>query len=98
MSMYTLLRNNPRPTEHDIELSFEGNLCRCTGYRPILDGYKTFCADCPCGAGNDGCCKEESLFDAKELIPYPTKAETDYIFPPKLKVTFMAVLYIQIIN
>lgn len=36
MSMYALLRNNPRPTMKDIEESFDGNLCRCTGYRPIL--------------------------------------------------------------
>ncbi|KAJ2783497.1 hypothetical protein GGI15_002555 [Coemansia interrupta] len=42
MSLYTLLRNNPNPTEHEVEECFDGNLCRCTGYRPILDAAKTF--------------------------------------------------------
>ncbi|RKP35355.1 hypothetical protein BJ085DRAFT_41134 [Dimargaris cristalligena] len=42
MSLYALLRNNPEPTDHDIEDGFDGNLCRCTGYRPILDAAKTF--------------------------------------------------------
>lgn len=42
MSMYTLLRNKAQPDMEDIFSAFEGNLCRCTGYRPILDGYKTF--------------------------------------------------------
>ncbi|KAJ2691326.1 hypothetical protein IWW39_000011 [Coemansia spiralis] len=42
MSLYTLLRNKPNPTEHEIEECFDGNLCRCTGYRPILDAAKTF--------------------------------------------------------
>ncbi|KAJ1903315.1 hypothetical protein LPJ81_003125, partial [Coemansia sp. IMI 209127] len=42
MSLYTLLRNNPTPNEREIEECFDGNLCRCTGYRPILDAAKTF--------------------------------------------------------
>ncbi|KAJ2784356.1 hypothetical protein H4R18_001160 [Coemansia javaensis] len=42
MSLYVLLRNKPAPTERDIEECFDGNLCRCTGYRPILDAAKTF--------------------------------------------------------
>ena len=25
MSMYSLLRNNPNPTEHDLQLAFQGN-------------------------------------------------------------------------
>ncbi|GME41738.1 Xanthine dehydrogenase [Neofusicoccum parvum] len=28
MSLYALLRNNPEPTEHDVEEAFDGNLCR----------------------------------------------------------------------
>lgn len=43
MSLYALLRNNPTPTEEEIEETFDGNLCRCTGYRPILDAAKTVC-------------------------------------------------------
>ncbi|KAJ2558682.1 hypothetical protein EV175_000675 [Coemansia sp. RSA 1933] len=42
MSLYTLLRNNTNPSEREIEECFDGNLCRCTGYRPILDAAKTF--------------------------------------------------------
>jgi xanthine dehydrogenase/oxidase len=45
MSMYTLLRTNPVPTEHMIERALQGNLCRCTGYRPILQGFKMFTAE-----------------------------------------------------
>lgn len=42
MSLYALLRNNENPTEEDMEEAFDGNLCRCTGYRPILDAAHTF--------------------------------------------------------
>ncbi|XP_048259665.1 xanthine dehydrogenase/oxidase-like [Haliotis rufescens] len=55
MSMYTLLRNSPRPTQEQIEDNFSGNLCRCTGYRPILQGMSSF-AKGGCRMG-DRCCR-----------------------------------------
>lgn len=42
MNMYALLQNNPKPAREEIERSFDGNLCRCTGYRPILDAFGDF--------------------------------------------------------
>ncbi|KAL1122173.1 hypothetical protein AAG570_003578 [Ranatra chinensis] len=46
MSMYALLRSLPgKPTMEDMEIAFQGNLCRCTGYRPIIEGYRTFTED-----------------------------------------------------
>ncbi|KAG0127145.1 molybdopterin binding aldehyde oxidase/xanthine dehydrogenase [Tuber indicum] len=60
MSLYALLRNNPNPTKHDIEEAFDGNLCRCTGYRPILDAAQTFSSAAGCGraASSSGCCMQ----------------------------------------
>ncbi|KAM4023680.1 aldehyde oxidase-like [Anomaloglossus baeobatrachus] len=43
MSMYSLLRNHPQPSMQQINEALGGNLCRCTGYRPIVDGCRTFC-------------------------------------------------------
>ncbi|CAO2615966.1 Aldehyde oxidase 2 [Lemmus lemmus] len=42
MSIYTLLRNHPEPTPDQITEALGGNLCRCTGYRPIVESVKTF--------------------------------------------------------
>ena len=35
-----LLRDNPAPSEEEIKHALSGNLCRCTGYRPIIDAIK----------------------------------------------------------
>ncbi|XP_072949512.1 xanthine dehydrogenase/oxidase-like [Epargyreus clarus] len=48
MSMYSLLEaNNYDLTQYEIENSFGSNTCRCTGYRPILDAFKSFAKDAP---------------------------------------------------
>jgi carbon-monoxide dehydrogenase small subunit len=37
MAAYALLKSHPSPTEEDVRRGLEGNLCRCTGYRKIID-------------------------------------------------------------
>ncbi|MFD2179745.1 xanthine dehydrogenase small subunit [Veronia pacifica] len=37
MSMFALTKNAPNADRMDVEEALAGNLCRCTGYRPIVD-------------------------------------------------------------
>jgi len=36
MAATSLLKENPSPTEEEVRLGLEGNLCRCTGYHNIV--------------------------------------------------------------
>ncbi|PKL02641.1 MAG: (2Fe-2S)-binding protein [Synergistetes bacterium HGW-Synergistetes-2] len=40
MSAYALLKHTPSPTREEIQRGIEGNLCRCTGYLPIIDAIE----------------------------------------------------------
>jgi carbon-monoxide dehydrogenase small subunit len=40
MSARALLMRNPAPTDEDIREALAGNLCRCTGYKSIIDAVK----------------------------------------------------------
>ena len=37
MSLFALYKHNAAPTRDDINVALSGNLCRCTGYGPIVD-------------------------------------------------------------
>ncbi|MGI9373570.1 MAG: (2Fe-2S)-binding protein [Hyphomicrobiales bacterium] len=37
MAAKALLDKNPRPSREDVIAALEGNLCRCTGYEPIIN-------------------------------------------------------------
>lgn len=96
MSMYALLRSSSKPNMKDLEIAFQGNLCRCTGYRPIIEGYRTFTSEYKyeCEMG-DKCCKvngnqcgveiEDKLFEPSEFAPHDPSQEP--IFPPELKLS-----------
>jgi carbon-monoxide dehydrogenase small subunit len=36
LAAVSFLEENPQPTERDVRLGLEGNLCRCTGYHNIV--------------------------------------------------------------
>lgn len=40
MAAHYLLENNPNPTDEEIKEGLAGNLCRCTGYIPIIAAVK----------------------------------------------------------
>jgi carbon-monoxide dehydrogenase small subunit len=46
LSATELLNDNPNPSRHDVQEALAGNLCRCTGYEPIIEAVLA--------AGGDG--------------------------------------------
>ena len=72
MAVYSILRQNPQATPHEIESSLDGNLCRCTGYRPILDAAKSLSNN----KGNKGSCCRGGGSDPNQYCPCAA-AESD---------------------
>jgi xanthine dehydrogenase/oxidase len=81
MNMSEFLINNPNATKKQIEEAFDGNICRCTGYRAILTGMKTFASDwnaqdeakrMPCIADPDTTAQKPGPL----VIPFPPAAQT----------------------
>ena len=40
MQSIDLLKDNPDPSDHDVRMGLEGNLCRCTGYHNIVKAVR----------------------------------------------------------
>ena len=54
LTAVALLSENPDPTEDDVRKALAGNLCRCTGYRQIVDAVRGTAAALRAGAAADG--------------------------------------------
>ncbi|MES2790495.1 MAG: molybdopterin cofactor-binding domain-containing protein [Planctomycetota bacterium] len=82
MNMTEFLKNTPIATKAQIESIFDGNICRCTGYRPILTGMKTFAVDWSAEdeqqrmncLPDDDCTLQEICKQVQ--IPFPDDAKT----------------------
>ncbi|XP_048383084.1 xanthine dehydrogenase-like isoform X2 [Stegostoma tigrinum] len=64
MQMFGLLKNKPNSSCQDVEDNFDGNVCRCTGYRPILDAMKSFVKNTDTKLGG-------SFVDIEDLVVCP---------------------------
>ncbi|KAL0741025.1 hypothetical protein Bca4012_082538 [Brassica carinata] len=89
ISLYSALSNAPGGlTVSEAEKSIAGNLCRCTGYRPIVDACKSFAADVDIedlglnSFWKKGDSREVML---KSLPPYDPKDHLVTTFPEFLK-------------
>ena len=47
MSMFALYHSNAKPNRDEVLQALSGNLCRCTGYRPIIDATLAVCEQSP---------------------------------------------------
>lgn len=45
LGLFGRLQQDRNLKKEELERVFDGNLCRCTGYRPILDAAAVFCTD-----------------------------------------------------
>ncbi len=51
MSAYALLAQNPDPSRDDIRQGIIGNLCRCTGYLPVIEAVESAARGLKAGGG-----------------------------------------------
>lgn len=80
MNMHAFLteraaRGTGQPSQREIEQIFDGNLCRCTGYRPILYGMKHFAADW--GPEQEKGCLH-TVVDPAEQVPHATGVTPEF--------------------
>ncbi|MEK6410081.1 MAG: molybdopterin cofactor-binding domain-containing protein [Acidobacteriota bacterium] len=90
MNMHAFLATNQERNmgQKEIEDLFDGNLCRCTGYRAILYGMKHFASDW--GPEDEAGCLH-TVVDPAERVPHAQKVHTS--FPRDLKRPPRAVHY-----
>jgi xanthine dehydrogenase/oxidase len=84
MSLFGVLKLNPSPSLVDIEEAFDGNLCRCTGYRSILETSRSFVHQDKCTNQN----KKEKVHGSCQTVDFnefrPYDPQSDITFPSYL--------------
>jgi xanthine dehydrogenase small subunit len=67
MSMFVLYKHSSAPSRREIDDALTGNLCRCTGYRPIVDAARIACAR---GPADHFSASEKKVLSALASLPH----------------------------
>jgi len=79
MSMFALYHQVGKPNRDHVLNALSGNLCRCTGYRPIIDAALSVCGDTPNDVFTRG---EPSTLSKLQKIVGDDHAGTDNLLMP----------------
>src|ERR1700723_2686577 len=70
MNAFALLQSVPSPSQKSIEDHLDGHICRCTGYRPILQALRSFATDHQASGSN------RSDFGCKTTVDVAASSES----------------------
>ena len=77
MSLFALFKNETQPTRARTCEAIAGNLCRCTGYRPILDAAQAMYQKAPTSAASCATNLEQWLFSPATTSEQPLPGESE---------------------
>ncbi len=63
MNTHAYMQQHPEATREELESIYGGNLCRCTGYRPILTGVRTLACNYSAECDQSQKCLVDPAFD-----------------------------------
>jgi xanthine dehydrogenase small subunit len=85
MSLFSLYKNHNMPTREQIDDAITGNLCRCTGYKPIVEAAAQVCVHDGIDHFTDD---EQTIIELLKSIPhnsiYIKTKEQEYFRPNNL--------------
>ena len=77
MSLFALFKNETSPTRARTCEAIAGNLCRCTGYRPILDAAQVMYQKGPAAAASYSTSMEQWMFTPATSAAPPLPGESE---------------------
>ncbi|XP_059474105.1 xanthine dehydrogenase/oxidase-like isoform X2 [Neocloeon triangulifer] len=98
MNMFSLVSDDKKPTMQQVEDSFGSNICRCTGYRPILEAYKEMASDAPPPHLKKQCADIEDIFKTCTKTGKPCAGDCKKIEPQSIKINLGAESWRKVIK